>query len=93
MKTKIDYDKTDFDWTIELSIATKVTTIPTFDLLVKLHFLPKEIIHSFSYRMLEPFATTTITFVVIGVCGEIDNKFELLVADKSSPKDIQILSF
>jgi hypothetical protein len=43
--------------------------------------------------MLEPFAITTISFVVIGVCGEIDNKFELLVADRSSPKDIQIVSF
>jgi hypothetical protein len=43
--------------------------------------------------MLEPFAATTISFVVIGVCGEIDNKFELLVVDRSSPKDIQIVSF
>jgi len=42
VKAKIDYDKGDFDWTIELSTTTKVTTIPTFDPLVKLHFLPKD---------------------------------------------------
>jgi hypothetical protein len=27
------------------------------------------------------------------VCGEIDNKFELLVVNGSNPKDIQIVSF
>jgi hypothetical protein len=32
-------------------------------------------------------------FVVIGMCGEINGKFELLVANGSSPKDIQIVSF
>jgi hypothetical protein len=42
--------------------------------------------------MFQPFATTTIVFVVIGVCGEIDSNFELLVLDGSSPKDIQIVS-
>jgi hypothetical protein len=41
VKAKTDYDKGYFDWAIEFSIATKVTTIPTFDPLVKLHFLPK----------------------------------------------------
>ncbi len=85
MKAKIDYDKGDFDWTIELSIVTKVTTIPTFDRFVKLHFLPKDTIRSFSHHMLQPFATTTIIFVVIGLHGKIDNKFELLVADRSKP--------
>jgi hypothetical protein len=34
----------------------------------------------------------TITFVVIRVCGEINGKFELLVVDGTSPKDIQIVS-
>jgi hypothetical protein len=43
--------------------------------------------------MLQPFATTTIALVVIEVCGEIDSKFELLVADENSPEDIQIVSF
>jgi hypothetical protein len=93
VKAKIDYDKGDFDWMIELSIATKVTTIPTFDLPVKLDFLPKDTIHSFSRCMLQPFATTTIAFVVIGVRGEIDNKVELLVIDGNNLKDIQIVSF
>jgi hypothetical protein len=51
MKAKIDYDKGYFHWAIEFSIATKVTTIPTFDLHVKLHFLPKDTIHSFSHQM------------------------------------------
>ncbi len=43
--------------------------------------------------MFQPFATTTIFFFVIGMCGEIDGKFELLVANGSSPEDIQIVSF
>jgi hypothetical protein len=38
VKAKTDYDKGDFNWTIELSIAIKVTTILAFDLFVKLHF-------------------------------------------------------
>jgi hypothetical protein len=42
--------------------------------------------------MIQPFVTTTIVFVVIGVHGEIDIKFELLVVDRSNPKDIQIVS-
>jgi hypothetical protein len=41
--------------------------------------------------MLQPFATMTIAFVVIGVCGEINGKFELLVVDGTSPKDIKIV--
>jgi hypothetical protein len=93
MKAKINYEKGDSDWTIELSIATKVTTIPTFDPLVKLHFLPNDTICSFSCHMLQPFVTTTIVFAVIGVHGKIDNKFELLVADRNKLKDIQIISF
>jgi hypothetical protein len=36
-----NYDKGNFDWTIELCTSTKMTTISTFDPLVKLHFLPK----------------------------------------------------
>jgi hypothetical protein len=93
MKAKTDYDKGDFNWKIELSTTTKVTTIPTFDIPVKLYFLPKYTICSFSRCMLQPFVTTTIFFVVIGVRGEIDNKFELLVVAKSSLKDIQIVRF
>ncbi len=97
MKAKIDYDKGNFDWTIELSIATKVTTIPTFDVpmvdVPMVAFLPQNTIHGFSRHMFQPFATTTIAFVVIGVCGEIDSKFELLVTDGSNLEDIQIVSF
>ncbi len=52
MKAKTDYDKGDFNWTIKLSIATKVTTILAFDPLVKLHFHLKDIIRSFSHHML-----------------------------------------
>jgi hypothetical protein len=80
-------------YTIELSTTTKVTTIPTSDPLVKLHFLPEDTIRSFSRRMLQPFATTIVAFVVIEVRGEIDSKFELLVANKNSLEDIQIVSF
>jgi hypothetical protein len=78
---------------IELSTTTKVRTIPTFDPPLKLHFMPKDTIRSFSRLMLQPFVTTTIAFVVIGVRGEIDSKFELLVYDGSSLEDIQIVSF
>jgi hypothetical protein len=62
---------------MESLIATKVTTILAFDLPVKLHFLPKDTICSFSCHMIQPFFTTIIVFVVIGVHGEIDSKFEL----------------
>jgi hypothetical protein len=34
----------------------------------------------------------TIAFAVVGVHGEIDGKFELLVADGTSLKDIQIVN-
>jgi hypothetical protein len=43
--------------------------------------------------MFQPFATTTIVFIVIGMRGETNNKLELLVANRSSLKDIQIISF
>jgi hypothetical protein len=39
VKAKIDYDKGDYDRTIELSTSTKVTTILAFDLPVKLLIL------------------------------------------------------
>jgi hypothetical protein len=93
VQAKTNYDKGDSDWTIELSTTTKLTTILAFDLLLKLHFLPKDTIHGFSHRMFQPFPTTTIVFVVIGMCGEIDSKFELLVVNWSSQEDIQIVSF
>ncbi len=93
LKAKVDYDKKNCNWTIELSIATKVTTILAFDPPMKLHFLPKDTIHNFSYHMLQPFATTTIDCVIIGMHGEIDNKFELPVANGSGPENIQIESF
>jgi hypothetical protein len=70
-----------------------VTTILAFDPPMKLHFLPKDTIHNFSYHMIQPFTTTTIDFVVIGMHGEIDNKFEILVANGSNPENIQIISF
>ncbi len=78
---------------IELSTTTKVITTPTFDPHVKLHFLPKDTIRSFSRRMFQPLATTTIAFVFIGMHGEIDGKFELLVTNGSNPEDIKIVSF
>jgi len=70
-----------------------MTTIPTFDPPVKLHSLPIDTILNFSYHVFQPFATTTIDFVVIRVHGEINNKSNILVADRSSPEDIQIVSF
>jgi hypothetical protein len=38
--------------------------------------------------MLKPFVITTIVFIVIGVHGEIDNKFELLVPNRTNLEDI-----
>ncbi len=93
MKVKTNYDKGNYDWTIELSTTTKVTTILAFDLPIKLHFLLKDTIHSFSRHMLQPFVITTIVLIVIGVRGEIDNKFELLVPNKTNLENIQIISF
>ncbi len=52
MKVKTYYDKGDSNCTIKLSTTIKLTTIPTFDPLVKLHFLPKDTIRSFSHHML-----------------------------------------
>jgi hypothetical protein len=52
MKAKTNHDKGDSNWTIELSTTIKVTTIPTFNPLVKLHFLPKDTIHNYSRHML-----------------------------------------
>jgi hypothetical protein len=93
IKVKTYYNKGDSYWTIELSTTTKVTTIRAFDPLVKLHFLPKDTICSFSHHMFQPFVITTIVFTIIGMRGEIDNKFELLVVNRSSLKYIQIVSF
>jgi hypothetical protein len=93
VKAKTDYDKGDSNWTVELSTTTKVTTILAFDPHVKLHFLPKNTICNFYCHMLQPFTTTTIAFIVIIMHGEIDSKFELLVANRNSPKDIQIVNF
>ncbi len=92
VKAKIDYDKGYYNQKIELSTTTKMKTIPTFDPLVKLHFLLKDTICNFSFRMLQQFATTTIVFVIIGVCGDINSKFELLVVDENNLKNIQIIS-
>jgi len=70
-----------------------MTTIPTFDRPMKLHSLPIDTILNFSYHVFQPFATTTIDFVVIRMHGEIYNKFHLLVANRSSLEDIQIVIF
>ncbi len=42
--------------------------------------------------MLQPFATSTLVITVIGVRGEVDQKFELLVADGHDAEDIQVVS-
>ncbi len=91
VKAKSNYDKGDSNWTIELSTTIKVKIVPPFDLPIKLFFHPKDTINSFGWRMLQPYATMTIGFVVIGVHGEINGKFELLVANGTSPEDIHIV--
>jgi len=92
VKAKIDYDKGYYNQKIELSTTTKMKTIPTFNPLVKLHFLLKNTIRNFSFHVLQQFATTTIVFDIIGVHGDINSKFELLVVDGNNLKDIQIIS-
>ena len=42
--------------------------------------------------MLQPFVTSTIVVTVIGVRGEVDQKFELLVAYRHDAEDIQVVS-
>jgi hypothetical protein len=42
--------------------------------------------------MLQPFVTYTLVVTVIGVRGEVDQKFELLVADRHDVEDIQVVS-
>jgi hypothetical protein len=84
-KGESDYDKRYSNWTMELSTTTKVIIVPPFDLSIKLSFHPKNIISNFGVQMLQPFTTTTNAFAITSVCGEIDGKFELLVANGTSP--------
>jgi hypothetical protein len=60
LKVKTNYDKGNYDWMIELTTTTKLTTILAFDPHVKLHFLPKDTILSFSRHMFQLFATTML---------------------------------
>ena len=92
VRGRSDYDKGDSDWTIDISTATKVFEIPPFDPPVKLFFHVSDTIRSFARRMLQPFATSTLVVTVIGVRGEVDQKFELLVADGHDAEDIQVVS-
>jgi hypothetical protein len=84
VKAKSNYEKGDLDWTIELSTTTEVTIVLPFDPPIKLFFHLKDIINSFGRHMFQPFATTTIAFAIIDVHGEINGKFELLVANGTS---------
>ena len=42
--------------------------------------------------MLQPFATSTLVVTVIGVRGEVYQKFELPVVDGHDAEDIQVVS-
>jgi hypothetical protein len=79
-------------WTIDISTATKVSEIPSFYPSIKLFFHVLDAIRSFARWILQPFATSTLVVNVIGVRGEVDQKFELLVADGHDAKDIQVVS-
>ncbi len=91
VKNKFDYDKGDSNWTIELSIAIKGTIVLPFDLPIKLLIDPKDIINNFGWLHVITFCNN-ITFVISGVLGEINGKFELLVVNGTSTKDIQIVN-
>ena len=91
VRSRSDYDNGDLDWTIDISTATKVSKIPPFDPPIKLFFHVSDSIRSFARRMLQPFVTSTLVVTVIGVRGEVDRKFELLVADGHDAEDIQLV--
>ena len=86
-----DYDKGDSDWTIDISTVTKVYEIPPFDPPIKFFFHVSDTIRSFARRMLQPFVTSTLVVTVIGVWREVDQKFELLIADRHDAENIQVL--
>jgi hypothetical protein len=65
-----------------------MTIVPPFNPPIKKKFHPKDTINNFGKYMLQPFITTTIAFIAIGVHVEIDGKFELLVANGTSPQNI-----
>ena len=92
MRGRSDYDKGDSDWTIDISTVTKVFEIPPLDPSIKLFFHVSDTIRSFARRMLLPFATSTLVVTVIGVRGEVDQKFKLLVVDGHDVEDIQVVS-
>ena len=92
MRGRSDYDKGNSDWTIDISTATKVSEILPFDPPIKLFFYVSDTIRSFARQMLQPFATSTLAVTVIGVRGEVDQKFEILVADGYDAEDIQVVS-
>ena len=87
-----DYDKGDSDWIIDIPTATKISEIPPFDPPIKHFFHVSDTIRSFARQMLQPFATSTLAITVIGVRGEVDQKFELLVVDIHDAEDIQVVS-
>ena len=66
--------------------------IPPSDPPIKLFFHVLDSIHSFARRMLQPFATSTLVVTVIGVRGEVYQKFELHVVDGHDAEDIQVVS-
>jgi hypothetical protein len=86
------YDKGDLDWTIDISTATKVFEIPPFDPPIKLFFHVSYTIRSFARQMFQSFATSTLDVTVIGMRGDVDQKFELLVADGHDVEDIKVVS-
>ena len=92
VRSRSDYDKRDSDWSIDISTATKVYEIPPFDPPIKLFFHVSDTIRSFARRMLQPFVTSTLVVTVIGMRGEVDENFELLVADEDDAEDIQVVS-
>ena len=87
-----NYDKGDSDWTIDISTATKVSEIPSFDPPIKILFHILDTIRSFARQMLQPFVTFTLAVTVIGVRGEFDQKFEYLDVDRNDVEDIQVVS-
>ena len=92
MRGRSDYDNGDSNWTIDISTSTKVSKIPPFDHPIKFFFHVSDTIRSFAQRMLQPFVTSTLVVTVIGVREEVNQKFELLVADGHDAEDMQVVS-
>jgi hypothetical protein len=92
VKEKDVYEKGDSDFVLWISSSTVCSSISPSSPPFVLHFLATDTISSFATRMHAKFSIATILVVVTAVRGEIQDCYELRVADGVNPGDIQIVS-